>query len=75
MAKGLSEVCVGDTNQCQCSKQGLSPKKETCDDAQQACLVCGRMWAEDPSTIQIRISREIRRFPRMVISSSAVDLL
>ena len=32
---------VGDTNH-QCSKQRLSPEKETCDYAQKACLVCGK---------------------------------
>ena len=32
---------VGDTNH-QCSKQQLSPEKETCDYVQKACLVCGK---------------------------------
>ena len=39
----MNSMCefVGDTNH-QCSKQRLSPKKETCDYAQKACLVCGK---------------------------------
>ena len=39
--EGLHGVLVGDTNH-QCSKQRSSPKKETCDHAQKACLVCGK---------------------------------
>ena len=34
-----------------------------------------RMRAENPTTIQTMISRETKKFSRMVISSSAVDLL
>ena len=36
--KGL----VGDTNH-QCSRQRLSPKKETCDHGQKASFVCGNI--------------------------------
>ena len=39
---------VGDTNH-QCSKQRLSPKKETCDHAQKACLVCGKNVGGEPN--------------------------
>ena len=45
MTKGRNQrefpYVVGDTNH-QCSKQRLSPEKETCDYAQKACLVCGK---------------------------------
>ena len=34
-----------------------------------------RMWAENPTTIQTRFSKETKKFSRMVIGSSAVDLL
>ena len=37
----ISTGIVGDTNH-QCSKQRLSPEKETCEYAQKACLVCGK---------------------------------
>ena len=44
----LSIMLVGDTNQ-QCSKQRSSPKKETCDHAQKACLVCGKNVGGEPN--------------------------
>ena len=34
-----------------------------------------RMWVENPTTIQTRISKETKRFSRMVIGFPVVDLL
>ena len=41
LSNGQKALLVGDTNH-QCSKQRLSPKNETYDHAQKACLVCGK---------------------------------
>ena len=34
-----------------------------------------RMWVENPTTVQTRISKETKRFSRMVIGFPAADLL
>ena len=66
-------VFVLDTNQ-QCSEQRLSPERKPVIMRRKHVSFVDRMWVENPTTIQTRISKETKRFSRMVISSSAVDL-
>ena len=54
---------------------GYPPKRKPVTMRRKHVWSVERMWAENPITIQTRISKETKRFSHMVISSSAADLL
>ena len=54
----------------------MVPEKDACEHGKKACLVCGEyVGGGNSATIPKRISKETKRFQRMVIGSLAVDLL
>ena len=60
------QLIIGDENQ-QCSKQRLYPEKETCDQAQKACLVYGKNMGRESNHNLNNRNKEILAYGNMFL--------